>query len=125
LKDLTEYTESTSEYELFSFLSDKVISKEVVKFSQLKELAEPILRSQRTHPVIMKVFELIRKLYWGFFSDMTKETHLRLWKELVIPDQKFPDAGDLKDTLQISNLYIAMLDIHGYTQFCMDSRKNL
>jgi len=125
VKDLTEYTESTSEYELFSFLSDKVISKEVVKFSQLKEFAEPILRSQRTHPIIMKVFELIRKLYWGFFSEMTKETHLRLWKELVIPDQKFPDAGDLKDTLQISNLYIAMLDIHGYTQFCMDSRKNL
>jgi hypothetical protein len=125
VKDLTEYTESTSEYELFSFLSDKVISKEVVKFSQLKELAEPILRSQRTHPIIMRVFELIRKLYWGFFTEMTKETHLRLWKELVIPDQKFPDAGDLKDTLQISNLYIAMLDIHGYTQFCMDSRKNL
>jgi len=125
VKDLTEYTETTSEYELFSFLSDKVITKGVTKFSQLKELAEPILRSQRTHPIIMRVFELIRKLYWGFFSDMTKETHYRLWKELVIPDQKFPDAGDLKDTLQISNLYIAMLDIHGYTQFCMDSRKNL
>ena len=125
MKDLTEYTETTSEYELFSFLSEKVLAKEVTKFSQLKELTEPILRSQRIHPVIMQVFELIRKLYWGFFSDMTKETHLRLWKELVIPDQKFPDAGDLKDTLQISNLYIAMLDIHGYTQFCMDSRKNL
>jgi len=125
VKDLTEYTETTSEYELFSFLSDRVITKGVTKFSQLKELAEPILKSQRTHPVIMRVFELIRKLYWGFFSDMTKETHLRLWKELVIPDKMFPDAGDLKDTLQISNLYIAMLDIHGYTQFCMDSRKNL
>jgi hypothetical protein len=125
VKDLTEYTESTSEYELFSFLSDKVIAKEITKFSQLKELAEPILRSQRTHPVIMRVFVLIRKLYWGFFSDMTKETHPKLWKELVIFDKMFPDAGDLKDTLQISNLYIAMLDIHGYTQFCMDSRKNL
>jgi hypothetical protein len=125
VKDLTEYTETTSDYELFSFLSDKVIAKGVTKFSQLKELAEPILRNHKTHPVIIKVFELIRKLNWGFFSDMTKETHLRLWRELVIPDKAFPDAGDLKDTLQISNLYIAMLDIHGYTQFCMDSRKNL
>ena len=125
MKDLTEYTETTSEYELFSFLHDKVISREITRFSQLKDLASPILKSQRTHPVIMRVFELIRKLNWGFFSDMTKETHLRLWRELVIPDSKFPDAGDLKDTLQISNLYIAMLDIHGYTQFCMDSRKNL
>jgi hypothetical protein len=44
---------------------------------------------------------------------------------LVIPDKDFPDAGDLKKTLQISNLYVAMLDIHGYTKFCMDTRKNL
>jgi len=125
VKDLNEYTETTSEYELFAFFHEKVISREITKFSQLRELAAPILKSQRTFPVIMKVFELIKKLYWGFFSDMAKETHLRLWKELVIPDNKFPDAGDLKDTLQISDLYIAMLDIHGYTQFCMDSRKNL
>ena len=125
MKDLTEYTEATSEYELFSFLHDKVISKEITKFSQLKEFVEPILKSQKVHPVIMRIFEIIKKLNWGFFSDMAKETHLRLWKELVIPDKNFPDAGDLKDTLQISNLYVAMLDIHGYTQFCMDSRKNL
>ena len=125
MKDLTEYTETTSEYELFSFLCDKVVSREIIKFSQLKELAAPILRSQRTHPIIMRTFELIKKLCWGFFADMNKETHSRLWRELVIPDKQFPDAGDLKDTLQISNLYIAMLDIHGYTQFCMDSRKNL
>jgi hypothetical protein len=56
---------------------------------------------------------------------MSVKSHKRLWKELVIPDQTFQEAGDLKDTLQISNLYIAMLDIHGYTKFCMDSRKNL
>jgi hypothetical protein len=125
VKDLAEYTETTSEYELFSFLYDKVISKEITKFSQLREFVAPILKSQRTFPVIMRVFEAIKRLNWGFFSDMSKETHLRLWRELVIPDKTFPDAGDLKDTLQISNLYIAMLDIHGYTQFCMDSRKNL
>ena len=125
MKDLSEYTETTSEYELFAFFHEKVISREITKFSQLKEMATPILKSQRTFPVIMRVFELIKKLNWGFFSDMDRETHLRLWKELVIPDSRFPDAGDIKDTLQISNLYIAMLDIHGYTQFCMDSRKNL
>jgi len=125
VKDLAEYRDTTSEYELFSFFHDKVISGEIKKFKQLMELAEPILRNQKTHPVIMRVFELIRKVYWGFFTEMGKETHSRLWKELVIPDSKFPEAGDLKDTLQISNLYIAMLDIHGYTQFCMDSRKNL
>ena len=125
MKDLTEYTETTSEHELFCFLHEKIVSKEITKFSQLREFAAPILKSQRTHPVIMRAFELIKKLNWGFFAQMHKETHLRLWKELVIPDKIFAEAGDLKDTLQISNLYIAMLDIHGYTQFCMDSRKNL
>ena len=125
MKELTEYTETTSEYELYSFLHDRVISGAIYKFSQLREFCAPILKSQRTYPIIMRVFELIKRLNWGFFSRMSKDTHLRLWKELVIPDAKFPDAGDLKDTLQISNLYIAMLDIHGYTQFCMDSRKNL
>ena len=125
MKSLAEYSDNTSDYELYTFLSEKVVSKEISKFSQLREMTEPILKSPRTHPVIMKVFQLLKRLNWGFFSEMNKETHLRLWKELVIPDNKFPDAGDLKDTLQISNLYVAMLDIHGYTQFCMDSRKNL
>ena len=125
MNNLSEYTETTSEFELYSFLHDKVITGNITKFSELREFAAPILKSQRTHFIIMKTFELIKRLNWGFFSGMAKETHLRLWKELVIPDAKFPDAGDIKDTLQISNLYIAMLDIHGYTQFCMDSRKNL
>jgi hypothetical protein len=73
----------------------------------------------------MRSFEMLKRLNWGFFADMAFHSHRRLWKELVIPDQNFPEAGDLKDTLQISNLYVAMLDIHGYTKFCMDSRKNL
>ena len=125
MKELTDFTESVSGYELFSFLSDRIISREIISFSQLREFAEPVFKSQKHHPVIMQAFELIKKLNWGFFSDMSLSSHERLWKELVIPDKKFTEAGDLKDTLQISNLYIAMLDIHGYTQFCMDSRKNL
>ena len=77
MKDLSEYTETSSEYELFSFFHDKVISGEIKKFSQVKVLAEPILRSQRTYPVIMRVFELIKRLYWGFFSEIGKEKHSR------------------------------------------------
>ena len=73
----------------------------------------------------MKSFELMKRINWGFFSSMFPNTHRKLWRELIIPDQDFPNAGDIKRTLQISNLYIAMLDIHGYTKFCMESRKNL
>jgi hypothetical protein len=125
VKDLGEYTESVSDYELFSFFYDRVISREITAFSALKEFAAPILRSGRTHGVILRTFELIKRLNWGFFAGMTPATHRRLWRELVIPDKQFPEAGDLKRTLSISNLYVAMLDIHGYTKFCQESRKNL
>jgi hypothetical protein len=125
VKDLAGYTENTSEYEVFSFLYDRVVSREIRTFSALLAFAEPILRSQRIHPVLMRVFELIKKLNWGFFANITPAAHKKLWKELVIPDKTFPEAGDLKRTLQISNLYISMLDIHGYTKFCQESRTNL
>jgi hypothetical protein len=110
---------------MFSFFYNRVMSREIRTFSALTEFAAPIIRDPRTHPVIMKVFELIKHIYWGFFAGMSPVTHGRLWRELVIPNKQFPDAGDLKRTLSISNLYIAMLDIHGYTKFCQDSRKNL
>jgi hypothetical protein len=125
VKDLAEYTESTSEYELFSFLYDRIVSREIRVFSALTAFVEPILRNQRSHGAIMRAFELIKKLNWGFFANITPATQKKLWKELVIPDKTFPEAGDLKQTLQISNLYISMLDIHGYTKFCQESRTNL
>ena len=125
MKDIGEYQSGMTEYEFFSFLYDKVSTKEIATFSKLKELVAPVLKDKWTHPVIMKAFNLLKKMNWGFFSSICPNTHKRLWKELVIPDRDFPEAGDIKKTLQISNLYVGMLDIHGYTKFCMESRKNL
>jgi len=125
VKDISEYNSGMTEYELFSFLYDKIVSKEIVTFSKLKELVAPALRDKWTHAVIMKAFLLLKRMNWGFFSAICPNTHKKLWKEMVIPDRDFPEAGDIKKTLQISNLYVAMLDIHGYTKFCMESRKNL
>ncbi|MDR2102018.1 MAG: hypothetical protein LBP43_05555 [Treponema sp.] len=125
MKDLTEYTDAVSDYELFSFLYDKIINREITTFSELKEFVAPIIRDKGIHPVIMRSFGLIKRLNWGFFSGISPKTHKKLWRELVIPDEHFPAAGNLKRTMSISNLYIAMLDIHGYTKFCQDSRKNL
>jgi len=125
VKDISEYHAGMTEYEFFSFLYDKVISKEITTFSKLKEYSAAALKDKWTHPVIMRIFQLVKSLNWGFFSNISSDTHKKLWKELVIPDRDFPEAGDLKKTLQISDLYVAMLDIHGYTKFCMESRKNL
>ena len=125
MQDLSEYSGSTSLYELFNFFYEHIISGEIRSFSSFKNFAQPILENKRCHPVVMQAFSLIKRLYWGFFSAINQSTHQKLWDELVIKDKDFPRAGDLKRTLQISNLYIGMLDIHGYTKFCMDSRKNL
>ena len=116
---------SLSETELFPLFYDKILSGDIRTFSGLKEFAASVTENFKSNPALMKGFNLIRQLYWGFFSGLNQETHSRLWKELVIPDKDFPEAGDLKRTLQISNLYICMLDIHGYTKFCMEYRKNL
>jgi len=125
MKDISEFTSGMTEYELFSFLYERIISRDISTFSKLKELVAPIVREKWTHAVIMKAFHLVKNLNWGFFAKISPSTHVKLWKEMVITDRDFPEAGDLKKTLQISNLYIAMLDIHGYTKFCMESRKNL
>jgi len=125
VKNIAEYNSGMTEFEFFSFLYDKIINKEVVAFSKLRELIAPAIKDKWTHPVIMRAFQLLKRLNWGFFAAISPNTHKKLWKELIIPDKDFPEAGDLKKTLQISNLYVAMCDIHGYTKFCMESRKNL
>jgi len=125
MQDLSEYTGSTTDYELFSFFYDRIISGEIKNFSELINYAAAIAGNKRCYPVIMRAFDLIKRLYWGFFASISPRTHPKLWNEIVITNKNFPEAGDLKQTLQISNLYIAMLDVHGYTKFCMETRKNL
>ncbi|MDR1353686.1 MAG: hypothetical protein LBK05_10435, partial [Treponema sp.] len=102
-----------------------IIGREITAFSALAEFAAPVLKDPRSAGIMMRAFELIKKLNWGFFAQMSPVTHKRLWKELVVPHPKFPAAGDIKRTLSISNLYVVMMDIHGYTKFCQESRKNL
>jgi hypothetical protein len=125
VKEINDFKVSTSEYELLSFLYEKIISREITTFSQLKLLTGPILKNQAVQDVVQRAFELIKRLNWGFFADISPETHRKLWGELVIADKDFPRAGDLRRTMQVANLYICMLDIHGYTKFCQESRNNL
>jgi hypothetical protein len=125
VKDIAEFNESVPESELFSFLYDRVVSKEISSFSQLKTFAAPALKDKRSYSVLLRLFDLIKKLNWGYFGVITAATHKKLWWELVIPDKTFPEAGDLKRMINMeTKLHICMLDIHGYTKFCQDSRKN-
>jgi class 3 adenylate cyclase len=48
-----------------------------------------------------------------------------VWKKVVVPNRQYPFAGDLKRFMSIPDIYMGMLDIHGYTRFCADNRHNL
>jgi hypothetical protein len=125
LKDISEYLKETSAYELFTYLHDKIIKKEITTFSQLEKYTEKLPVNQTTSAVIQKAFNLIKQLYWGFMKDIDDSSYTKLWKELVIRGRKYDFGGDLKRNISISNIYIAILDIHGYTSFCQENKKNL
>ena len=125
MTSIADYNDDTSNDELFCFLYEAIINRDITTFSQLKNLMLPILKNKKVRPIVIKAFNLIKRLYWGFFADIDPSMHKKLWNEIVIQDSLFPNAGDLKRTISISNLYIGMMDIHGYTKFCQSTRNNL
>ncbi|MEK6795243.1 MAG: hypothetical protein AABZ39_10725 [Spirochaetota bacterium] len=126
MKDLSEFSEkSTSKYELLCHLNDTILAGDITTFSALYDYLKPIPASYKVETILPSVFEMIKQLNWGFFEDLSIAKFTKLWRELVIPHEKFRDYGDLKRNISISNIYLAMLDIHGYTRFCQDSRGNL
>lgn len=112
-------------HELFSYFYDKIISREISTFSDLAERIDRVKTSFNKSPVVYRCFQLLKELHWGYFSHITKSTHPKLWRELILTHSKYTSAGDLKRNITISNLYIALLDIHGYTRFCQNSKKNI
>ncbi|MBN1897919.1 MAG: hypothetical protein JW827_04010 [Spirochaetes bacterium] len=111
--------------ELFLHLYDKLIKKEISTFIELSEYLEKVKVNFSVQPVLEKAFHLLQELRWGFFKDMDKYSYLKLWKELVIRNERYKEFGDLKRNIAVSNIYVAILDIHGYTRFCLESKGNL
>jgi len=114
-----------SELKLFYHLYRLILGRQIRTFSALVDHMDEHDCSFVPDKVVMHGFRLLKELHWGFFRDLTSEQFPRLWGELVIPHRTFPAAGDLKRNITISNLYVALLDIHGYTRFCQESRRNL
>jgi len=116
---------STAELKLFYHLSEKIMAGEFQNFSALHDYSSSLKLSFKTGEVIEKCFLLFKDLRWGFLKELSKSEYGKLWKELILPHPKFSNAGDLKRNISIANIYIAMLDIHGYTRFCQESKSNL
>lgn len=107
-------------------LINRVINGAITTFSEAKAwLATVDTDKNALRPVLADVFRLIQKLYWGVFSSMNKESHLKLWHELVIPDEETREFGDLKQYMMLSKIFVGILDIHGYTQFCEEKKNNI
>lgn len=125
MKQISEYSSDTSLFELFTFFYDRIISGEIENFSQLMNHSESFPLDNRTIGVLQKAFHLIKKLHWGIFQDLDPKNYPVLWKSLVLPLRGVSFGGDLKRNMTITDIYVALMDIHGYTSFCQMGRGNL
>lgn len=125
MKDINEYRKETTVYELSTHIYERIINGKIRSFSELKEYSSRIPRGPQLQILLMNAYKLIRNLYWGFFKDIDYPSYPKVWKEVVIPDKDYKYAGNLKRNMTISSIYIAMLDIHGYTKFCKQNNRNL
>ena len=115
----------SAETRLFYQLCQKCLNRDITTFSSLVEYVSQLKVPFDPHRVLIQVFPLLKELHWGFFKELDRSGYTKLWKELVLAHEEYANAGDLKRNISISNMFVAMLDIHGYTRFCQESRGNL
>ena len=125
MNEIKEYTPASSAYEVVVHLSDKIVKGELMTFAALRTYCSALPESPRTEAILKKAFELQRRLYWGFFRDISPSTHPKVWSKVVVPDRKYHFAGDIKRMATIPDVYMAIIDIHGYTRFCQKHRHNM
>jgi class 3 adenylate cyclase len=125
MNNIKEYSPTVSAYEVFVHLSDRIVKGELVTFNALREYCSVLPDNPRTEAILKKAFELQRRLYWGFFRDISPSVYPKVWSKVVVPDRKYHFAGDIKRMARIPDVYMAVIDIHGYTRFCQKHRHNM
>jgi Adenylate cyclase, family 3 (some proteins contain HAMP domain) len=125
MMNIKEYSSASSPYEIMVHLTDKIIKGELVTFKSLRAYCSILPDSPRTEAIFRRAFELQKRLYWGFFRDISPSAYPKVWSKVVVPDQRYHFAGDIKRMAMIPDVYMAMLDIHGYTRFCQKHRHNM
>jgi class 3 adenylate cyclase len=125
MRRLSDYTSATTATELYAFLAQAIVEDRLTTFSDLLEYVKELPRDNRLDAVLPRLFKLIRKLNWGFFRDIDPATFPKVWQEVVIPDRLYPQCGRLKRNLTISNVFVGIVDLHGYTKFCEKNKNNL
>ncbi|MEI8095678.1 MAG: hypothetical protein WCG80_15815 [Spirochaetales bacterium] len=115
----------TSPYELMMHLYDQILAGRISTLAGLKDYTSVLPEGTLTAAIIKRAFELLRKLNWGYFRALGPDEFPELWKVMVLPDQQYPFAGDLKSNITSPDLFVAVIDLHGYTKFCQRNRHNL
>ena len=116
---------SNPENNLLHHLYEKILSGELRTFASLEEYVAAVPDSLELRTCLVKAFGLQKKLYWGYFINLSPKKYPRLWKEIVIPGRRFSFGGTLKRSMSIPEIYMGLLDIHGYTKFCYDKKRNM
>jgi class 3 adenylate cyclase len=125
MNDIKEYAANSSPYEVFTHLADKIVRGDLATFQALRAYCAPLPDNQRTETILKKAFELQKRLYWGFFREISPVSHPKVWSKVVVADRKYRFAGDIKRMATIPDVYMSIIDIHGYTRFCQKHRHNM
>ena len=89
MNDIKEFTTSASLYEILSHLMDKIIAGDLCTFESLKKYASVLPKGQRTAAILKRAFFLQRRLYWGFFKDVSPESYPQVWSQVSCPTGNF------------------------------------
>ena len=119
-----EYAETTERLLLLQ-LYERIISGDLTSFKELKDAVAKYKPTPGIRKCLFRAFVLQRKLNWGFFQELSPKKYPKLWRELVLTDTEFRFAGELKRSMSIADIYLGLLDIHGYTRFCNDKKRNM
>ena len=122
MRDLTELTDKTSSYELFTHVYWQIVTRRITGFAELVDYLSHLEEGSRKQYVLQTAFPLIRELHWGFFRELNAKTYPVLWDQLTRPSDKYPFAGELKRSMTITDIYCGFIDIHGYTAFSKSSK---
>ncbi len=124
MSDFHDYSETAGKA-LQLHLFEKISTGKLSTFKELKAEVSKYTVTNGLRKILFRAFYLQRKLYWGFFKDINPKAYPDLWNEIVIPDHTFKFAGDLKRAMSIPDIYLGLLDIHGYTKYCYDKKRNM
>ena len=74
MNDIKEFAPSMSPYEILVHLNEKILTGDLVTFESLKRYTSLLPDGTKYATILKKAFDLQRRLYWGFFKDVSPET---------------------------------------------------